>query len=150
VRSVRESPSEQLVVDFESLLQASAFDVADEADLALEGTHEDLKEQVLDDPELVAPGFAPLSTERETAAGPVDVYGEDADGRKVVVELKRSRAGPDAVGQLERYVDALARDLHDDAEVRGVLVAPSTTDRARRMLGERGLEFVALEPSVGE
>ncbi|PSQ33190.1 endonuclease NucS, partial [Halobacteriales archaeon SW_12_69_24] len=53
-------------------------------------------------------------------------------------------------GQLGRYVDALERDLHAEAEVRGILVAPSVTDRARRMLAERGLEFVALDPTGGE
>ena len=51
-----------------------------------------------------------------------------------------------AVGQLNRYVEALERDLHADAEVRGVLVAPSVTGRARALLAERGLEFVPLTP----
>ena len=63
-----------------------------------------------------------------------------------VLELKRRRVGPDAVGQLNRYVEALERDLHADAEVRGVLVAPSVTERAERLLAERGLEFVSLTP----
>ncbi|WP_290818528.1 endonuclease NucS [Halovivax sp.] len=146
VRSTRSTPAEELLVAFERVLQVSAFDLADEESLSLSGTHEDLKDRILDEPGLVEPGFTPLVTERETAAGAVDVYGEDVDGRAVVLELKRSRAGPDAVGQLERYVDALDRDLHADASVRGILVAPSATDRARRMLAERGLEFVALEP----
>jgi hypothetical protein len=48
------------------------------------------------------------------------------------------------VGQLSRYVAALERDLHADTEVRGVLAAPSVTDRARRLLREEGLEFVSL------
>jgi RecB family endonuclease NucS len=65
------------------------------------------------------------------------------------VGLKRRRVGPDAVGQLGRYVDALERDLHADAEVRGILVAPSVTERARRLLAEQGMEFVALEPAAG-
>lgn len=146
VRSTREPPTEELVVDFERVLHVGAFDVTDEADLALVGTEEHLRERILDDPALVEPGFTPLATERETAAGAVDVFGEDAAGRTVVLELKRRRAGPDAVSQLARYVDALARDLHADAEVRGILVAPSATDRARRLLDERGLEFVALAP----
>jgi RecB family endonuclease NucS len=150
VRSTRSTPEERLVVDFDGVLQVSALSLVDEEDLALSGTHEDLKERVLDKPGLVEPGFSPLATERETPAGAVDVYGEDEDGRTVVLELKRSRAGPDAVGQLERYVDALRRDLHDDADVRGVLVAPSATERTRRLLGERGLEFVALEPDPDE
>jgi RecB family endonuclease NucS len=147
VESHRETPDEHLVVSFESVLHVGAFDLTDERDLSLAGTEEDLRERVLEDPDLVEDGFSPLATERSTPAGAVDVYGEDRDGRTVVVELKRRRVGPDAVGQLGRYVDALERDMHAETELRGILVAPSVTDRARRLLAERGLEFVSLEPS---
>ncbi|MEF8853767.1 MAG: endonuclease NucS [Haloarculaceae archaeon] len=150
VESHRETPDEHLVVRFESVLHAGVFDLTDERDLSLAGTEEDLRERVLDDPDLVEAGFSPLATERQTPAGAVDVYGEDDEGRTVVVELKRRRVGPDAVGQLGRYVAALERDLHAGTAVRGILVAPSVTDRARRMLAERGLEFVALDPTGGD
>jgi len=146
VRSERSTPEETIVVDFETVRQVSAFAVEDERDLSLDGTEADLKERILDEPALIEAGFRPLATERETPAGAVDVFGEDADGRTVVLELKRRRVGPDAVGQLGRYVDALERELHADSAVRGILVAPSVTDRARRLLAERGLEFVSLSP----
>ena len=146
LQSTRTTPAEELLIEFEDVLQVAAFDLSDEADMSLSGTHEDLKDRILDDPDRIEPGFTPLATERETPAGAVDVYGEDADGRVVALELKRSRAGPDAVSQLSRYVDALRRDLHDDADVRGVLVAPSATERTLRLLSERGLEFVSLGP----
>jgi len=91
----------------------------------------------------------------------MDVFGVDADGTPVVVELKRRRVGPDAVGQLARYVRALREELGieandgetDDAdspEVRGILVAPSVTDRAAERLAERGFDHVALEPTPEE
>ena len=129
------------------MTHAASFDVSDPTDLSVTGTEEDLRQRILDDPDLVEPEFTPLSTERATPAGAVDIYGEDADGRTVVVELKRRRVGPDAVGQVDRYVGALERDLHDDTEIRGILVAPSITDRARELLAEKGMEFVALEPT---
>lgn len=110
------------------------------------GAHASLRERLLEEPGLVAPGFTPLATERQTPAGPVDLFGRDADGRAVVVEVKAHRAGPAAVGQLERYVSALRRDLHADAAVRGVLVAPSATDRARRLLADRGFDLRVLPP----
>ena len=138
VRSERSTPAEELVVEFHAVAQVSAYDAVDSEELALTGTEADLRE------------FTPLATERETPAGAVDVYGEDVDGRTVVLELKRRRVGPDAVGQLSRYVDALRRDQHADAEIRGVLVAPSVTDRARGLLAEEGLEFVSLEPPEDE
>ncbi|MFA9417543.1 endonuclease NucS [Natrinema sp. HArc-T2] len=146
LESRRSTPDERLLVRFQEVLQVSAFAGSDENDLALVGTEEDLRQRILEEPELLEPGFTPLATERDTPAGAVDIYGEDAADRSVVVELKRRRVGPDAVSQLRRYVDALGRDLHADATVRGILVAPSVTDRAARLLDDHGLEFVSLEP----
>ena len=148
VRSERSTPHEELTVRFEEVTHAATFDVSDPTELSLTGTEEDLRQRILDDPDLVEPEFTPLATERTTPAGAVDIYGEDSDGRTVVVELKRRRVGPDAVGQIDRYVGALERDLHDDADVRGILVAPSITDRARELLAEKGMEFVSLEPTT--
>jgi RecB family endonuclease NucS len=146
VTSERSSPAESVEVRFQAVYQVSALALEDEEELELAGSEADLRERILDDPELVEEGFAALATERDTSAGAVDIYGEDEAGRAVAVELKRRRAGPDAVGQLARYVEALERDLHADATVRGILVAPSATDRARELLAEKGLEFVSLEP----
>ena len=150
LRSERETPAELLVVTFDSVAHVACFDATDPSDLSLTGTEADLRERILDEPGLVEDGFEPRATERETPAGAVDIYGEDSDGNAVVVELKRRRVGPDAVGQLSRYVDALERELHADADVRGILVAPSVTDRARKLLAERGLEFVSVEPTPEE
>jgi len=149
VESVRSTPEERLTVRFSEVPFAAAFDADDGASIDLVGTEADLKRRILEDPTLVESGFVPLATERETPAGAVDVYGEDGEGRTVILELKRRRVGPDAVGQLRRYVDALERDLHADAEIRGVLVAPSVTERAKALLEEQGLEFVPLTPRDG-
>ncbi|CQH47744.1 endonuclease NucS [Halobacterium hubeiense] len=136
--------ADALTVRFDSVQHAAAFDPAD-ADAEVSGTESDLKERVLADPDLVEPGFQPRSTERETPAGPVDVYGRGRDGAVVAVELKARRVGPAAASQLERYVNALRRDLHADADVRGVLVAPEITEKARRLLAENGLSFSPVE-----
>jgi RecB family endonuclease NucS len=146
LRAERAAPSEELIISFETVEQISTFDATDEAELSLSGTEADLRERILTSPELVETGFKPLSTERSTSAGAVDIYGEDRKGRTVILELKRRRVGPEAVGQLGRYVQALRRELHTDTEIRGLLVAPSVTDRARMLLDEEGLEFVALMP----
>ncbi|WP_394740509.1 endonuclease NucS [Natronococcus roseus] len=148
IESLRSSPDERLLVSFEEVLQVSTFAGSDPTELSVVGTEEDLRRRILEEPTLLEAGFTPLATERDTPAGAVDIYGEDAAGRSVVVELKRRRVGPDAVSQLRRYVDALERDLHADASVRGILVAPSVTDRAERLLARHDLEFVALEPTA--
>jgi RecB family endonuclease NucS len=146
VESHRSTPEESLIIRFSSIAHAAAFAGSDPESLEVVGTEADLKERILKKPGLVEAGFTPLATERETPAGAVDIYGEDDEGRTVVLELKRRRVGPDAVGQLSRYVEALQRDLHAEAEVRGVLVAPSVTDRAEALLAEKKLEFVSLTP----
>lgn len=149
VRGTRTTPAETLDIHFEQVHQFSALDVTGGRDLDLYGSEEDLREHILDDPSLVEPGFTPLATERESTAGPMDIYGEAGDGTPVVVELKRRRVGPSAASQLQRYVEALHREFGDDVEVRGILVAPSVTDRAADLLAEKGLEFVALDPETG-
>jgi len=145
IRSVRSSPSERLDVDFRRLEQVSAYEVEDRSDLTLTGSEEDLRTRILEEPSLVESGFQPTATERETAAGPIDVFGADAGGRPVVVELKRRRVGPSAASQLRRYVEAVDEEFPDEG-VRGILVAPSVTDRTAALLEEQGLEFVSLSP----
>jgi RecB family endonuclease NucS len=147
--SERSTPEEILKITFLNVAHFAAFDAADTADLTVSGTEADLKERILADPSLLESEFEPRATERETPAGAVDIYGTDSDGNAVVVELKRRRAGPDAVSQLNRYVDALDGELHTGTTVRGILVAPSVTDRARTLLSNRGLEFVSLSPTAG-
>ena len=142
----RRTPAEELLVRFERVEQVSTFEPGDTDELAVSGTEADLRRRILDEPDLIEPGFTPLSIERDTPAGAIDIYGTDAEGTAVVVELKRRRVGPAAVGQLSRYVSALRRERHVDAQIRGVLVAPSVTDRARQLLIEENLEFVQLEP----
>ncbi|RYJ12851.1 DUF91 domain-containing protein [Halogeometricum borinquense] len=149
VRSERSTPQEHLDVAFERIEQVSAYEVTDRSDLQLRGSEEDLRQRILDDPALVEAGFVPQATERETTAGPVDIFGADADGKPVVVELKRRRVGPSAASQLQRYVEALDEEFPDEG-VRGILVAPSVTDRTQELLAENGLSFVAAEPIAAE
>lgn len=148
VHSVRRTPAETIDIRFTEVMQVSVFELIDESELRLEGTEEDLRQQILADPETLEEGFTPLATERETPAGAVDIYGKDAEGTPTVVELKRRRVGPDAVSQLKRYVTALERDLPVGTTVRGLLVTPSLTDRAQRLLAEEGLEYISLAPET--
>ncbi|ELZ87609.1 hypothetical protein C453_04624 [Haloferax elongans ATCC BAA-1513] len=150
VRSTRSNPDERLDVFFERVDQCSTYAVDDRSDLELFGSEEDLRQHILSDPDILETGFEPLETERQSDAGPVDIFGEDADGNPVVVELKRRRVGPAAASQLRRYVDAFHREFGDGETIRGILVAPSVTDRAAELLDREGLEFVALDPETGE
>ncbi|EMA56396.1 endonuclease NucS [Halococcus thailandensis] len=145
VESVRSSPHEELEITFQTVVQVSRLEVDDVSDLELEGSEEDLRQRILADPDILETGFNAMATERETSAGPIDIYGQDADGTPIAVELKRRRVGPDAVSQLNRYVEALERN-RPSKSVRGILVAPSVTERAKQLLTSEGLEFVSLTP----
>lgn len=150
IESTRTTPHEEVTIIFETLMQTSWFELDDSSTLALSGSEEDLRQRILADPDILEDGFQAMMTERETPAGPVDIYGKDTRGTPTVVELKRRRVGPDAVGQLSRYVEALDRDLPTDRPVRGILVVPSVTDRAEKLLATEELEFVSLTTDGAE
>ena len=147
LESQRSTPDEELIVRFERIDHATAYDGTGASDVTVSGTEADLKERILEEPSLIEPGFEPRVTERDTPAGAIDIYGRDSAGNAVAVELKRRRVGPDAVSQLNRYVETLDEELHAGMELRGILVAPSVTDRAEQLLHRRGLEFVSLSPT---
>jgi RecB family endonuclease NucS len=149
VESVRTSPHEEIEITFETVVQASLLELDDTSGLALEGSEEDLRQRILENPDVLEDGFQAMMTERETPAGAIDIYGEDADGTPTAVELKRRRVGPDAVGQLSRYVEALERN-RPGRSVRGILVAPSVTDRAKELLATEDLEFISLTTEGSE
>jgi len=148
VRSERSSPSETLLVRFERVHQLSAMAVTGGRDLELHGSEEDLRTRVLERPELVMPGFEPLETERETAAGPADVFGVDEEGNPVVVELKRRRVGPDAVGQLARYVEAVREEVENGSAPGDTAIDGSTADGSSA--GRSAAERSAADGSVAD
>jgi len=69
------------------------------------------------------------------------------DGNLVVLELKRRKADLHAVSQLKRYVEALSKE---HGNVRGILVAPSLTSGAKKLLEKEGLEFRKVQPPKRE
>jgi RecB family endonuclease NucS len=142
--AVRTSPREVIRITCERVYHAALLPM-DDASLELQGSEADLRDRICETPALIEDGFRLEVMEYETPAGPVDVWGYDSEGRPVILELKRRRVGPDAVSQLRRYVESV------DADVRGILVAPSVTERAERLLAEFDMESrqVALPTDVG-
>jgi RecB family endonuclease NucS len=74
----------------------------------------------------------------------MDLYGEDMAGRRVVVEVKRRAAGVKEADQLRRYVER-ERAARGDTPVRGILVAPVVSEKAKKYLGDMGLEALELD-----
>jgi RecB family endonuclease NucS len=143
LRSVRRKPKEVLEVELEEVYLVSVFKAEDYEELALTGSEAEMAEMIFNNPELIEPGFKPLFREKDIGHGIVDILGRDEDGNLVVLELKRRKADLHAVSQLKRYVEALKKE---HGSVRGILVAPSLTSGARRLLQKEGLEFKKVEP----
>jgi endonuclease len=139
ITATREKPKEIVRLDLEDVLSVQAVDLSDDGDLDLVGTEDDLQALLAKRPELIEPGFQFWVRERASGRGPVDLYGVDAKGRRVLVETKRRNAAVADVEQLRRYVER-ERKARGDVIVRGILVAPQVSETAKRYLNELDLE----------
>ena len=141
----RSNPRERLVVRLLDVHAVTRFDAVDGADYRESGTESELHRHIAANPDVLERGLRVVEHERETKYGFVDFFATDAEGRPVVVEVKRRQATLGHFDQLRRYV-GLYEGTND--EVRGLLAAPSATDRVRRTLRDHGLEFVRLPESL--
>lgn len=74
--------------------------------------------------------------EYQTETGPIDILAKDSQGNFILFELKVSRGADRAIGQLQRYMGWVRRNLAKNGDVRGVIVAQSV---------DKGLKYAALE-----
>ena len=144
IRAQRRRPAETVNVIFDEIRLMASLVLADAGEFSLYASEEDMQKAVLLKPCLVEDGFRPITYEKKVAPGFVDVYGEDKNGKFVVVEIKRKTAGKDAALQLARYIEAIRG--RTAREVRGILAAPSTGKDVLRTLSTLGLEYKHLDP----
>lgn len=139
-----DAPNGVLTLTFTEIYHASLLPMDDDAELMLTGTEADLQKHLSENPDLIENGLRVIETERDTKSGPIDLWCRDETGEPVVVEIKRRTGSPHDVDQLRRYL------THIEASCRGILVAPSISDRAKAMLNQHGLEFQEVEmPDTG-
>jgi RecB family endonuclease NucS len=122
----------------------SALNLTDSGEFILHASEDDMHRAILLKPQLFEEGFKPISWEKHVEPGFVDIYGEDRDGKLVIIEVKRKTATKDNVLQLAKYIEPIKAKVH--REVRAVLVAPSLAKDVQRLLVSMGLEFKALDP----
>ena len=144
IRVQRPKPKETLELVFNDLLFVASFRPVDEAEFNLYVSEVQMRDVLTSDPNILEEGLKLIDFERKVEPGFIDFYGRDAKGRVVVVELKRSTAGKDAVLQLKRYVDAVNETT--GLNVRGVVAAPGLKSGAQGMMAVLGLEFKRLTP----
>ncbi len=145
--AIRKKPTtESVKITFLETQVLLSVAVRDAKELVLRRTEGDLHRFFFDHPELIEPGLDLTRGERATRRGPVDLWGTDRDGRRVIVEVKRSKAGIQEATQLWRYVEHHQNDDGDAAHrVRGILIAPGASKEATRMLSDHDLEYLELD-----
>jgi RecB family endonuclease NucS len=146
VHGVRQKPRETVKVIFTEVLMASALSLADSGEFLLHASEDDMHRAILLKPELLEEGFKPISWEKKVEPGFVDIYGEDRDGKLVIVEVKRRTATKEAALQLAKYIEPIKAKVN--RPVRAVLAAPALAKDVQRLLESMGLEFKALDPKV--
>jgi RecB family endonuclease NucS len=146
VRGIRQKPRESVRVTFDRVYMVSALDLSDSGDFLLHASEDDMHRAILLKPELLEEGFKPISWEKKIEPGFVDIYGEDKNGKLVIVEVKRKTASKEAALQLAKYIEPIKAKVN--REVRAVLVAPSLGKDVQRMLVTLGLEYKALDPKT--
>jgi len=145
LEAVRSHPRERMTLEFQSVKMISFFNLQDQGRLQVTGMEANIVEQIMENPGVLEPGLKIVATQKSTRSGVIDLFGFDSRGTPVVIEVKRSRASPSAVSQLEAYIlDFKHRNRH--ARVRGMLCAPQIPRMVRTLLANRGLEWREFKP----
>ncbi len=143
VEAIRQKVQESLKVFFNRIYILAEIDLVDEGAFYLHVSEKEIQEAILKKPELIEEAFTPITYEKKVDPGFIDVYGYDGEGRLVVVEIKRNRAGKSAVIQLSKYVEFVKSTT--DREVRGILVAPQIKKGVQKILATLDLEYKRMD-----
>lgn len=142
MRAVRKSVREVLVLVCDRIYMIAAARGYSAGEFFMYMTEHEIRDVLACTPELLEPGLRVVGVERPVDPGFVDLYGVDSEGRLVIFELKRVKAGEEAVKQLISYIEHFRSR---GVDVRGVLAAPDITESAHKMLVDAGLEFRRLD-----
>ena len=137
----RTNPSERVEARVREAYGLTRFKATDGATYEESGTEAEMHEYIEANPEVLEEGLRVVEHERESKYGFIDFFARDSEGVPVVVEVKRIQATLNHFDQLQRYV-SLYEETNE--RVRGMLVAPSASERVQRALRDNGLEFVGL------
>ena len=147
----RTNPTERVEARIHEAHGLTRFDATDGATYEESGTEAEMHEYIESNPDVLEPELRIVEHERETKYGFIDFFARDAEGVPVVVEVKRIQATLNHFDQLQRYVSlyeegeaAIDGETDGGREVRGMLVAPSASERVQRALRDNDLEFVGL------
>ncbi len=139
-RAVHYKNREKMTVIFRRIDILLVASLHDAAELNIVGMEKDIADRITENPAAIEPGLRINRREKQTRSGLIDLYGHDADGTPVIIEVKRGQATISAVQQLRMYIQDLTRD-NPAARVRGILCAPQVPEMVRRLLDDYSLEW---------
>jgi len=140
----RPETGEVLLIEIEQVISDATHGLEDTAVLEREGRELELHALLERSPDLIEAGLEILERERSTDVGPVDFLAKDAQGRIVLVEVKRVKAVVAAVEQVVRYREHIEKDAAY-AGARALVVAPEFAPQARKLAERRNVECVTLD-----
>jgi endonuclease len=139
---------ETLEIIFYNICDVNSYDLPMSNDLRLSGSEKELNDALMDDLSFLEPGLKPINQQQVFRKGICDIVAEDAQGKLVVIELKRRQADYGAVTQLKRYVEQIEK--MKGVQTRGILLAPEIRKSAMELLNAYNLEYFSYDFEVGE
>jgi len=137
IRSVRENPREEVIIEFSEIEFARACRLS-HTKLTVVGRESDVVKVLITNPSAIEESATIIGVDIPTPYGKVDILMKK-DDKIIVVEVKNEKAGISAVVQLKRYVEFYISRGH---KVEGVLVAPDISSDAMTMIIREGFRFV--------
>lgn len=137
--------NEYLDIKMYDIYELAIYNAVDKAELQKEGTEEDMKKYIWNNPNsVVEDNFRVIDDEVECPDGDIDLLGVDSDNVKTVIEIKRRKGVKDHVRQLESYTRHYRQNIDENS--RGILIAPDISKGAKERLDKKELEFIPLHP----
>jgi len=142
LKAVRPTPLESLTLVLREVQFLGTFLLQDDAEFILHASEEEMQRAIILQPDIIEPGFKILDYEKKVPPGFVDVYGVDAEGNTLVIEIKKDPAGFPAIKQLLEYLKYL--QAPQGKKLRPIIVAPSVAKGSQSTLAKSGIEFKQL------
>lgn len=148
IKARRREPRELIEVTMPEINWVKNLELRDDENIEIHGTERQLADMLMDDLSVIEDGLKPMQKESPLPQGDVDIFAEDEEGRYVVIEVKRKKAGLKAVTQLKRYVEEVEK--RKDRDVRGILCAPGISKKAKNYLENNDFEHDVLDFEMEE
>jgi RecB family endonuclease NucS len=142
IKAIRRTPRETLTLKCHQVYVIHWLEEPREGEFWMYINEHQIRDLIATNPSLIEEGLVITRVEKPIEPGFVDLYGKDREGRLVVIELKRVKAGAEAVKQLLGYIEAFQKK---GIVVRPILVAPDFTESAIRLSQLSGVELKRID-----